>query len=153
MIDLTPPERVIRRILLDRAGSAPTDPLGACLTYSELGLAFDPQGNFHHRWPMSVAPFRGLGEALGHVSMYEDDHGRPLLSCLVVQDGARHPGEGFATLARHLNFDVDDEFKFWGREVARTVDLWSDSDPTRIVDAALERIVRDLVAIKRMLRP
>jgi hypothetical protein len=152
VISLTPIEREIRRALIRRARQSHADPVKACITYLQLGRAFDPFGDYEHKYPMSVPPFRGLGEALGHVSMYEADHGRPLLSSLVVQQESRRPGGGFTDLARHLQMEVTDEEEFWVSQVELTVDFWSDDDPTRVTDAALERVVRDLVAIKKLVR-
>ena len=37
---------------------------------------------------MVTKPFRGLGQALGKISMYEHSFGRPLLTALVVQEEA-----------------------------------------------------------------
>ncbi len=34
--------------------------------------------------------------------MYEVEHGRPMLTAIVVQEETRHPGTGFAKLGRHL---------------------------------------------------
>lgn len=90
MIKLTPFEHRLRNVLVRRAQAAdPVDSRSACITYTDLGLAIDPQAVV--RYPMTRPPFRGLGEALGHVSMYEAEHGRPLLSALVVEQESRRP--------------------------------------------------------------
>lgn len=152
MISLTRTERDIRRVLVNQARGGVAAPESRCLTYEELGKAFDPRGEYLHSYPMSVPPFRGLGEALGHISMYEADHGRPLLSSLVVRKAERTPGPGFGDLARHIGFEVSDDDEFWKSEVRETVEFWSDDDPTRFEDARHERVMRELVTIKRLLR-
>lgn len=153
MISLTRPEQTIRRILIREASAAtPGNPTTACLSYTELGVRFDPDGLHTDHHPMSIRPFRGLNEALGHVAMYEHALGRPLLTALVVTEKERRPGPGFAELARHLGFAVDDEEVLWEEQLQAAVDFWSDDDPTRVVDAALGRVLSELSAIKRLVR-
>ncbi|MEW2255893.1 hypothetical protein [Streptomyces sp. NPDC047869] len=66
MVTLTPAERDIHRVLSNRARQAdPTKPREACLTYKELGLLLDPEGQ---NPGMSRPPFRTLFPALGNVS-------------------------------------------------------------------------------------
>jgi len=101
---------------------------------------------------MLTAPFYGLLEALGHVSTYEVEHGRPMLTALVVNKETRIPGEGFASLGEHLGRRVANEEEFWHTELAATVELWSRSDPVLLLDAAVERLMRELVTIKDRVR-
>ncbi|WP_448698909.1 hypothetical protein [Streptomyces avidinii] len=56
--------------------------------------------------------------ALEQVSRYEVEHGRPMLSALVVSEGSPAPSPGFADLARHLGLEAADdaartEIRFW----------------------------------------
>ncbi|WP_030749570.1 hypothetical protein [Streptomyces sp. NRRL S-31] len=44
----------------------------------------------------------GLYPKLGHISVYEHRHGRPLLWALVVRKATGRPGDGFADLASQL---------------------------------------------------
>lgn len=151
MIELSMHERIIWRLLRDRARSAThADPIPALITYGELGRLADPDGTW--RYPMSRPPFRGLNEALGHVSMYEVEHGRPMPTALVVSVDHQKPGDGFAKLARHLGFTVDDPEKHWTAELERTVDFWSADDPVLVLDAAMDRVLSELAVIKQRLR-
>src|ERR1041385_36829 len=85
MISLTPLEQRLRLPLIRRAPSADPGNLSqTCISYKDLGQEIDPVHASHY--PMTLPPFRGLNEALGHVSMYEFEHGRPLLSALVVSE-------------------------------------------------------------------
>ena len=154
MLSLTQFEHAIRSVLIDhaqRAGAA--DPMTACLTYTELG---DELGDEHGSYPMVKPPFRGLGEALGHVCMYEVERGRPMLTALVVQQGSQRPGDGFPQLARHLGFAVGntpaDEVAFWRAELAEVVRVWAGGDPTALLDGGIEVILEELRTIKQLLR-
>lgn len=83
VIVLTDEDRLIWRELHARASAASaTAATSACVPYGQLGTLVDPDGTWHY--PMSRPPFRGLNDALGRVSHYEFEHGRPLLSSLVV---------------------------------------------------------------------
>ncbi|MEU0965812.1 hypothetical protein ABZ357_10410 [Streptomyces sp. NPDC005917] len=151
MITLTPVERDIHSHLLMLAKEGdPANPAGsACITYKGLGKAIDPEG----RNPgMSRPPFRTMFPSLGHVSMYEVEHGRPMLSALVVSQETGTAGPGFAELARHLQFEVEDDEAFWRRELQETVRFWSANDPVLVVDAAVDRVLEELKQIKALLR-
>ena len=151
MITLTPFERALHRALVTRARSANADaPLDACMSYGELCAVVDPDATSNY--PMTRPPFRGLNEALGHVSMYEAEHGRPLLTALVVQQDSRHPGPGFARLGRHLGFEVDDEDGFWRRELAEVVRFWALGDQVLVLDAAVDRIIEEIRGLKQLVR-
>lgn len=146
MITLRPFELSLRRVLINRARSTATA-LDVCITYLDLGKAVDPRQEM--TYPMTRPPFRGIGEALGHVSMYEVEHGRPMLTALVVDAGTGVPGPGFAKLGRHLGFDLRDEEIFWTEQLASVLDFWRDPDPIRALDAALDRLISDLQVIKK----
>lgn len=153
MISLTPFERALRRALVQRAGQQGSvdDPVASCIEYGQLRSVL-PVGLTDARYPMTIPPFRGLNEALGHVSTYEAEHGRPMLSAIVVNKDTRMPGEGFAALAARLGRKVVDERTFWIEELASVVGLWTAPDPILLFDGALERVMRELVTIKERLR-
>jgi hypothetical protein len=44
----------------------------------------------------------GIGKVLGRISTFEHENGRPLLSCLVVQQDSQQAGPGFAGLGREF---------------------------------------------------
>jgi hypothetical protein len=151
MISLTAFERDLHRSLLNRARTAsPSHADAALTTYVALGHELDPDGRV--TFPMTRPPFRGLNEALGHVSMYEVEHGRPMLSALVVNQDTRKPGDGFGKLARHLGLVVDYDDEFWLAEVDQVIRLWAADDLVLILDAALDQVTRQLVDIKNALR-
>ncbi|KJS57070.1 hypothetical protein VM98_03145 [Streptomyces rubellomurinus subsp. indigoferus] len=150
MITLTTDEQKIHRVLLDRARAAdPAKPQDACLSYKALGLQIDPDGV---GTGMSRPPFRTMFPALGHVSMYEVEHGRPMLSALVVAESSHTPGAGFAELARHLKLKVENDETFWQQELERTIRFWSAQDPILLLDAAVDRLMGELQVIKNSLR-
>lgn len=64
-----------------------------------------------------------IGEILGEISIYEHDHGRPMLSAIVVLAGIGCPGEGFYNLARHLGLHHDHgefaDMEFFVQEVKK----------------------------------
>ena len=75
-----------------------------------------------------------------------------MLTALIVSAETLSPGAGFTKLAEHLGFEVEDPELFWQIELARVVDFWSSDDPTGSVDAAVECLMDELVAIKALLR-
>ena len=115
MITLTPFERVVRDELIEIAKSANPK----LITYLELGVRVDPDGE-RERGPIPNTRHSmfGFNEVLGHISMYEVEHGRPMITALVVQRETGTPGEGFSKLARHLGFESEDPIAFWQRECA-----------------------------------
>lgn len=150
MITLAPAERDIHRALLTIARSAdPASPADACVTYKELGLLIDPDGV---STGMSRPPFRGgLFSALGNVSVYEVERGRPMLSALVVRQDSGTAGPGFADLARHLRFDVQDDEAFWRSELEKVVRFWSAEDPVLLLDTMADKVMAELHQIKAQL--
>ena len=154
MITLTQFERQLHRALLERVrGADRANPLDTCLSYLELSRIVDPQQlRAKGPQPNTSPPFRGLNIALGHVSWYEHDRGRPWLSAVVVNADTRQPGPGFVELVRQRGVKVDDPEVFWRSEVARIVDFWSTGDVVQILDSALDRVLVELADIKKLLR-
>jgi hypothetical protein len=145
LTDLTSDERLIWRQLRDRARTgSPADLDAACIHYGELGRLVDPDEPWH--FPMSRPPLRGFNDALGHVSQYEHEHGRPLLSALVTTVDDNQPGHGFAVFAATLGLAVGDPEKFWRAEVARVVSFWSATDDVLLLDAAVDRLLGALAS-------
>ena len=126
------------------------------MTYGELNTAVAAdrrQGDPELRWPQ-----RGFHDALGHVSMYEVEHGRPMLTAIVVTQETGQPGDGFWRLARHLGFEVRDERQFWEDEVEALLDAWL-GDGTDVtlpiidaVDRSVEVLDRRIRAVERIVR-
>lgn len=147
MPTLTPSERILRYVLVDAARHA-DDP--GTLTYTDLGRRAAEHSDWSFTYPMIEKPFRGMGEALGKVSIYEHSLGRPMITALVVQQQSQRPGEGFAQLARTLGrLTSEDAETFWRDEVASVREFWRDPDPTRILDAAMSLVLEQLRLIRR----
>jgi hypothetical protein len=143
LIVLTTEERLIWRCLRDQArAGAIIDPEASCIHYGTLGKQVDPDDAW--RYPMSRPPFRGFNDALGHVSQYEHEHGRPLLSSLVTTVDDGQPGTGFALFVKSLGLAVDGPEAFWRAEVKKTVYFWSTADQILLLDAAADRIIATL---------
>ncbi|MFF0852504.1 hypothetical protein ACFYVM_15815 [Streptomyces sp. NPDC003280] len=146
MVTLTPVERDIHRVLSNRARQAdPMKPREVCLTYKQLGLLIDPEGQ---NAGMSRPPFRTMFPALGNVSRYEVQHGRPMLSALVVAQDTRVPGPGFVELARDLGLPVSNPDTYWEEELRGVVSFWSVHDPVLVLDSAIDRLMDELGEIK-----
>jgi hypothetical protein len=94
---------------------------GALVTYGELApLA--------HLNLASPADRNTLSEMLGEISTYEHDHGRPMLSAIVVHAEDMQPGPGFFTLARELGrlhgSSDQAELAFFAGEVKQLFACW-----------------------------
>ncbi len=70
-----------------------------------------------------------IGSYLYRIADYEEEHGRPPLTALVVRKQTGRPGEGFAIAAREVGYirpgESDDEV--WERAVAEVFAYWSRS--------------------------
>jgi hypothetical protein len=154
MISLTVFEHQLRTQLRRLAAAAdPAHPLECLTTYGALGEALDPEGSrASGSQPNTRPPFRGFNEALGHVSMYEVEHGRPMLSAIVVNKETRSPGPGFASLGRHLGFVIEEDEAFFLEQLSAVIEFWTSDDPTVAIDAALEVVMAELSAIKAIVR-
>jgi hypothetical protein len=150
MITLKQPERSLHRALIERArGADPNNPQASCVAYSRL------YGQLH---PGFSGTFRGHGERrqfsieLAHVSWYEHEHGRPMLTALVVYKNVPEPADTFTQLARQLGRDVDDDQAFWQAELDEVIRFWATHDPVLDADGKFDRIMAELAAIKKLLR-
>jgi hypothetical protein len=151
LIILTSVERNIHRALRARAqGANPTHPATACISYKELGLMIDPEGK---SWAVSRAPFRRMFPALGHVSAYETEHGRPMLSALVVREDSRKPGSGYIQLARDCGIATENEGEeFWKQQLTEVVRFWATGDPVLLLDAAVDKLMSEFATLKSLVR-
>ncbi|MEU2182480.1 hypothetical protein [Streptomyces thermolilacinus] len=150
MLTLTPVERDMHRLLRSRAKAGdPADPLSACISYKDFAQCVDPHGLDPYT---SQGQMRGLYPKLGHISVYEHQHGRPLLSALVISKATGRPGNGFADLASQLGFEHAEEDEFWEHQVGEVVRFWSADDPVMLMDSALDQVLKELGSIKRAVR-
>jgi len=69
-----------------------------------------------------------LFHMLGEISSEEDEHGRGMLTVVVVhRHGDMQPGPGFFELAQSLGRDTQDILKCWVDELHRVHAIWSKS--------------------------
>ena len=121
---LTPFERRVRARVVELAqGGSPADPRQSCITYLRLGAEIDPTHTL--RYPSTRPPFRGFNGVLGNISQYEHEHGRPLLTALVVRKATGTPGSGFANLVRSVGLPVTSFEKTWFKHLVAVVTFWS----------------------------
>lgn len=113
----TPPATINDNLyerLVDAARSRRT------MTYTDAGeIVGLTMRNPHHR--------RLLGQHLGAISEYETEHGRPMLSALVVQKGEKRAGSGFTKWGEELGLKraVEDDKTFEVKELDRVFAYWS----------------------------
>ncbi len=68
-----------------------------------------------------------LARLLGDISVHENQHGRPLLSALVISKEENYPGRGFFDLAVELGVqDTPDDMKFFTEECQKVFDQWKE---------------------------
>jgi hypothetical protein len=113
------------------------------ITYQALARAMDPDVNPRDR------RFKRLTTALLHVNTYEDEHQRPMLGALVVRASDGLPGDGFYWCAKKLKheFEDDEAFAFWQKELARVVEYWGDQpEETQLdrIETKLDRVLAKL---------
>ena len=155
--DLSPLDQRVRAFLISRARQAdPNRPSSAKTEYQQVGKAIDPEEHYW-AWPR----FRGLGEVLGNVSVFEYEHDRPLLSALVVQAGTHQAGDGFykGLLQKRLGIQLppDQERAFWREEVRKVVKYWNaapgeeEPDTQAKVLALITNIESDLKEVRALI--
>lgn len=120
MATLTARRKRMRAALIEVAVNRST------ISYSEFGAKFGvtEEMDFH---------FLGLSDDVGAISEFENEFGRPLLSCLVVHaDDERMPGAGFFRFAHSLGKmkrtpkDVLNRLEFQISELRAVHDYWCD---------------------------
>ena len=94
---------------------------GRTMTYTDAGeIVGLTMRNPHHR--------RLLGQHLGAISQFEVEHGRPMLSAVVIQkgQGQKRTGTGFDQLGEELGLKraVDDDATFEGRQLDQVFAYW-----------------------------
>lgn len=155
--ELSPLEQRVRAFLISRARQANPDRLASArIEYQELAKAIDPQQQYW-AWPR----FRGLGDVLGNVSVFEQEHDRPLISALVVQAGTHQAGDGFykGLLRKRLSIQLepDQERSYWREEVRKVVTYWNAApgeeqpDMQAKVLALVTRIESDLKEVRALI--
>jgi hypothetical protein len=156
-VSLTPIEERIRLFLIDRAKrTTRISPFDARVTYADLCASVDPEQHYW-KWPR----FRGIGKAIAHISTYEHQFGRPLLSALVVQERTNRAGDGFAELCRDLGHRIqpDQERVFWRGQVEAVVRYWrststegtAEDDPSAEARSLISSAMRQLAEASRLL--
>lgn len=146
MITLTPVENDLRAYLIKAAGA--NDPKDRIRPYPRVAEATDPEYDPHdesHGW---------LKQRLFHISSYEAEHGRPMLSALVVNRYDYRPENDLYDLARRLGRlkDGDDAVRWWNTELDEISRYWTTHSDDPLQDAQFNAIMTELAHIKRMLR-
>jgi len=89
-----------------------------CIYYSEIA----PLANLDMDSP---ADRNKISEILGEISSYEHEHGRPMLSAVVIHKENNIPGKGFFTLARELDlYSGNDDWNFFISELRKVHEYW-----------------------------
>jgi hypothetical protein len=156
-VSLTPMEERIRLFLIDRARQTTRlSPFDARITYADLCASVDPDQHYW-KWPR----FRGIGKAIGHISAYENQFGRPLLSALVVQAETNRASDGFAELCRDLGHQIQpgQERVFWRGQVEAVVRYWrstssevtAEDSPSETARSLINSAMRQLAEASRLL--
>jgi hypothetical protein len=92
MISLTPAEKRLRDLLASLAAKAdPAGPSGSTITYKDLALEVDPDNEIG--WKGGYPRYVSMQTTLYHVSTYEVEHGRPMITGFVVRGS--DPGGAF----------------------------------------------------------
>jgi len=79
-------------------------------------------------------PYTPMYQWLGHVSQFEVERERPMLSALVVRAEDGLPGEGFARLAPTLGLQVAGEQQFWEEQRDSVFETWVSGRRDRLVE-------------------
>lgn len=66
-----------------------------------------------------------LGNMLGHISHFENQYGRPMLSAIVAGRNQITPSVGFLMTAKELGRDIKNKDECWFEEMNRVHDYWS----------------------------
>ena len=67
-----------------------------------------------------------ISQILDDINKYEDKHGRPMLSSVVILKDGNMPGSGFFVCARELGkYKGNNDLAFWASEVKKVYDEWS----------------------------
>ncbi len=155
--ELSAVEQRVRTFLISKARQADPDRLASAkIEYQQLAKALDPEEHYW-AWPR----FRGLGEVLGNVSVFEHEHNRPLISALVVQAGTHQAGDGFykGLIRKRLGIELppEQERAFWREEVRKVVTYWNaapgeeEPDTRARVLALITRIANDLEDVRALI--
>jgi hypothetical protein len=120
-MEITEFQKNLRRDMIAVAKS----PRGV-IFYSDLGRHHGIEGDDEYN-------FNKLANEIGTVSEYEHEHGRPLLSVVVVRKDTVEPGLGFFKLAKALGImkftwkSETNRLKFYAEEHRRVTQYWRSS--------------------------
>lgn len=112
-ITLTLEEEQIRRILIEAAKDRKT--ISCAVLCRNAGLKLDMS---------KPCDWGTIGNMLGRISHYENQHGRPMLSAIVAGKNQSTPSGGFLITAKELGRDTKDKDKCWCEEINRVYDYW-----------------------------
>jgi hypothetical protein len=112
----------LRQYLINRARRRTNQ----VVTYQQLsddcGLKLNMRDNPNDR--------KIIGDILDEISVYEADHGRPLLSALVIRSSDNYEGDGFYKMAERLGFGSWQRLKkegiFEAQQIKLCIEFWSD---------------------------
>lgn len=113
---LTKEEKEIREILIEIAKR------GSTITYSDLCYRAELPLNMQNRQDASY-----LGDIIGDISTYEFEHGRPMLSSVVLTKNG-YEGNGFFRLAEELYkmpISKQEEHLFQEKMIKLTQTYWN----------------------------
>ncbi len=146
MITLTSAEYHLRAYLIEQAQA--NDPTDRLRPHRRVAEATDPEHN-----PNDESHDR-LKQRLFHISAYEVEHGRPMLSALVVNRHDYRPERDLYDLARRLGRLKDDksELEWWNSELEQITRYWATHSDDPVKDAQFNTVMTELASIKRMLR-
>ncbi len=66
-----------------------------------------------------------IADVLDEINFYEHQHGRPMLSAVVIRQRKNMPGNGFFECAKQLrNYWGNDDLVFWVHELTRVHNHW-----------------------------
>jgi len=144
MITLSGAEKDLRAYLIDQA----RDDTDCLRSYGQIAEATDAKRNLddpHHS---------RLKKRLFRISSYEVEHGRPMLSAIVVHSGDYRPGDGLYELARQLNRlkGEEDNLVWWNAEVERITRYWVTHSDDATKDAQFDAVMAELATVQQMIR-
>lgn len=153
MITLTADEQDLRKFLIDTITAAdPTDLQSSCMDYGAAAMLGQQLGPGQK--PPGFPRYTVLIKQLFHISSYELQRGRPMLSALVTSKSTSVPGDGFFQLAEQYGRSVapDQWAQFWRAELQQLHGFWAGNVPARVVADSFDRIMVELSAIKKQLK-
>lgn len=115
VITLTPEEKRVYEKLLEVAKERNRTPISCTELCARAELKLDMS---------QPCEWGTIGNMLGRISHYENQHGRPMLSAIVAGKNQSTPSGGFLITAKELGRDTKDKDKCWYDEMNRVYDYW-----------------------------